>query len=96
MKSSSLAHIYALMMMSGAFMPSFADSSELTTLEIFELKKRYERMKTKQLLIKGCKEFHYQYRISESITKEFTIIALNKKNADRKYQTAIKLWKETL
>jgi hypothetical protein len=96
MKSSSLAHIYALMMMSGAFTPSFSYSDELSYLDISELKKRYERMRNQQLLVKGCKEFHYDYQINESTIEKVIIIALNKKNADRKYQKFIKLYKQSL
>jgi len=97
MKSSSLAKIYALMMMSGCFMESNSfNTQELTPIEASELKKMHERQRIKQLLTKGCKEFHYDYRISDNLVKEFTIIALNKKNADRKYSKCIKLWKDSI
>lgn len=97
----SLAHIYALMMMSGCFMgPEMLSSSigskDLTEDDIKHLIAKSDRLRKEQLLKKGCQEFHYEYRISDNMVKEFTVIALNKKNADKKYEKCIKLWKESI
>lgn len=94
MNMKSNAKLMMMMAMSDMFMGSIPggqyESSPLTKDDI-------ERIRKQQLLSKGCKEFTYEYKIGiGSAVCEVTIIALNKKNADRKYNKFIKLYKESL
>lgn len=102
MDSKGYSKLMMMMAMSGMFMSSMPggfDSSSndpLTEKDIIQLKERIKNMRKQQLLKNGCKEFHYDHKISENMWKEVTIIALNKKNADRKFDKFIKLWKENI
>ena len=102
MNSTTYSKLMMMMAMSGMFMSSMPggfDSSSndpITERDILQLKENIKGIRKQQLLKNGCKEFQYDYRISESIVKEVTIVALNKKNADRKYDKFIKLWKDQL
>lgn len=86
---NSKARLYMLMIMGGMFpssmYSSFDNKKELNPIDIKELKERAIRLRENQLLQKGCKEFQYN---------EVTIIAFNKKNADRKYFKYLKLKSE--
>ena len=94
MNMKSNAKLMMMMAMSGMFMGSLPGEYNESIPQL--TKDDIERIRKQQLLKNGCKEFHYDYRISESIVKEVTIIALNKKNADKKYNKFIKLYKESI
>jgi len=101
MNSTIYSKLMMMMAVSGMFMSSMPDGFDssnkpLTEKDILQLKENIKGIRKQQLLKNGCKEFQYDYRISESIVKEVTIVALNKKNADRKYDKFIKLWKDQL
>lgn len=102
MNSKMYYHLMLMMAMSGVFMSGmpegFNTSSDepLTEDYIKRLKEKAGNLHKQHLLRNGCKEFQYDYRISESMFKEVTIVALNKKNADRKFDKFIKLWKESI
>ena len=85
-----------MMAMYGMFMADTPTTSRSISDNISpRTKEEIDRIHKRQLLKKGCMEFHYSYGITDSDIKHIIIIALNKKNADRKYERFIKLWKES-
>jgi hypothetical protein len=79
------ARLYMMMAMAGMFSDTIYPGGDSTQhLNLDELRNKVRNMRQKQIKQKGCSEFSYP---------GVTIIALNKKNADRKYEKYLKLIK---
>ena len=74
-----------MMAMYGMFAMDNSVDNKTNHIDSDQLRDRIREMKQKQIIQKGCKRFYFG---------EVEIIALNQKNADKKYKRYLKLKKE--